>query len=197
MTYLYLLPFKNKKYFKLGISKSLDCRITTHNNTYDLDLNNALVVSAKISVFILSLEQELLLKLDKTDFVTFCDGYTEVRSMQDFNKALDYIKSKDDVFEFKIEKYKNSKIKPKLNKDGVVVDRKHIKHMSRIVNIRKQLNLTQSDISNWLNITLDEYEEIEKIGCESGVKKKILMLLIIECDCDWLKSELNSILTKC
>lgn len=196
MTYLYLLPFKDGVHFKLGISKNLDIRVKNHANNFDLDLDNSLIVSAKKSVFITSLEQELLLKLDKTDFTSFCDGYTEIRYMQDFEKALGYIKSKDDVLGFKIEKY-NIIIKPKLNKEGVVVDRKHIKYMSRIVGIRKQLNLTQNDISNWLNIALDEYEKIEKIGCESGIKKKILMLLIIECSCDWLKDELNNMLTNC
>lgn len=206
MTYLYLLPFKDGVHFKLGISKTLDNRVENHNKTYDLDLDNILIVSSKTSIFILSLEQELLLMLDDPKYEKYLDGHTEIRLMKDFEKVLDYINSKDDFLGFKIEKYDGSKLKKIIYKrnertykryakivkeitKNASQERKRliekekqekIKYLSEIKEIRKELKLTEEQVSNWLNISLEEYKEIELNGCDSITKKKIVTFLIIE-----------------
>lgn len=195
MTYLYLLPFKDKKYFKLGISKNLDIRVKNHYNTYDLDLEKSLIVSAKESVFILSLEQELLLILEDAEYPNYYDGYTEVRFMKDFEKALNYIRSKDDVLGFQITEYNNPKfeiksVKKRLGERNKFTD----KHMVVLMRVIKRSKIHKSEIANWLKITESEYYEIEKKGFDDDVKRDVIKLLSNKCDDTRLKYELLKIL---
>lgn len=212
MTYLYLLPFKDGVHFKLGISKSLDGRITTHNNNYELDLEKALIVYSNKSIFTLSLEQELLLILKDANYPQKIDGHTEIRLMQDFEKALDYIKSKSNFLGFKIENYDNSNINKIVKRENYY----NIRYMGDLIHIRRKLKIKQKEVALFLGITEDEYKNIEIKGCESKIKKKIAMFLILECNTinelnkdefkaseydlqkrNYIKSDLHDILSKC
>ena len=42
--YLYILPFKDKKHFKIGISSNNHSRILHLNRLYDIDLENSFIV---------------------------------------------------------------------------------------------------------------------------------------------------------
>lgn len=116
--YLYLLPFKNNKHFKIGISTNNFNRINLHNSTYNINLNNAYIVTSKFNKIIPALETELLCSIPESKTINEfknLDGYTEIRDINHFNKALEIIGSKDDNLKIKIEKYNslNNKIKNK------------------------------------------------------------------------------------
>lgn len=178
MTYLYLLPFKDGIHFKLGISKSLEKRIKQHENNFDLDLDKALIVSANESVFILSLEKELLLMLEDSIYPNYYDGYTEVRFMKDFEKALNYIKSKDDFLGFQITDYNNPEFKIKQVKKRTHDRIKYIdKHMVVLMRVIKSVKIEKSEIANWLKIPESEYYEIERKGFDNDIKRDLIKLL--------------------
>lgn len=105
--YLYLLPFKNKKYFKIGISKNNYNRILHHNCTYDIDLNNALIVTSNKTNIIKALEIELLNilpQLNENEITSYIkkDGYTEIRSIKDWNECISIIKNKHSNLNLKL-----------------------------------------------------------------------------------------------
>lgn len=178
MTYLYLLPFKDGVHFKLGISVSLEKRIKQHENNFDLDLDKALIVSANESVFILSLEKELLLMLEDSIYPSYYDGYTEVRFMKDFEKALNYIKSKDDFLGFQITDYNNPEFEIKQVKKRMHDRIKYTdKHMVVLTRIFKKIKLQRIEIANYLKITESEYYEIEKKGFDNNTKRKVIKFL--------------------
>lgn len=107
-TYLYLLPFKNDKYFKIGISSSNDDRIKTLNSLYKLDYKKALIVKAKKSSTIKILERELLDTFDERiteERYKDKDGCTEIRCLSVFNDVLETIKLKNEKLEIFTYKY--------------------------------------------------------------------------------------------
>lgn len=184
MTYLYLLPFKDGVHFKLGISKSLDGRISNHANNFDLDPNKGLYVTANKSVFILSLEQELLLLLEDPKYPHYCDGYTEIRLMKDFEKVLSYIDSKSDFLGFKIEEY-NIIIKSKRKKETIknTLVKTEKAYLNPIERLRKELDISQVKISDHLNIKQYQYNRMERNSkLSDSMKTKVICFFITECN---------------
>lgn len=96
--YVYILPFKCGKYFKIGYSKSENYeRFDSLSENYSIDFDNSYVVhGSKISIS--KLEKELLSKTSVSDWKFRNDGYTEVRSIKDLNFCLDYARNKENVF---------------------------------------------------------------------------------------------------
>lgn len=80
--YLYILPFKDKLHFKLGVSSNNYNRIKVHNNTYGIDLSKSIIVESS-SRNIRTLERLLLILCKEIDSNPFVgkDGYTEIRSI--------------------------------------------------------------------------------------------------------------------
>jgi len=102
--FLYLAPFLNKKYFKLGISVNLNSRLKTHDRIYNLDYNKILVVEANKNKTISLIEQELKLIFPKAN-VGKVNGYTEIIEMKYFNEVIEVINLKHKNLNIKIRKY--------------------------------------------------------------------------------------------
>lgn len=91
--YLYLLPFKDNKHFKIGISTGTFARVLKHDSTYGIDLESSLIVSCKKSSTISALETLLLNMFPISETIEYKDkdGYTEIRAMNHWQKALSEI----------------------------------------------------------------------------------------------------------
>lgn len=121
--YLYILPFKDKKHFKIGISSNSYSRIIHLDKIYDIDLENSFIVHSKkrnISI----LEKELLTIFEQDDVDNFLsEGHTEIRNVKYLNECLELIRNKHQNLSYKIEKLninqndsQPTKKKPKVEK---------------------------------------------------------------------------------
>jgi hypothetical protein len=108
---LYLLPFKDKAFFKFGITKnniSYD-RIKTLHHKYNFDLDNSFIVSCKKNRLIEILEKEIKATHDfeiPTCYIGI-DGATEIRPLDILENILDninYKKNKQPSLEINITK---------------------------------------------------------------------------------------------
>ena len=113
-SYLYLLPFKDKKHFKIGISSNNLNRIDKHNNTYGLIKEDCIIVTCEEDRHIKVLEKDLLSIFSEniSDF-SGLDGHTEIRSIENLKKSLDYIEHKSSYINFVVNKLP---LKRKINK---------------------------------------------------------------------------------
>lgn len=89
-SYLYILPFKDKKHFKIGISGNNFNRVYMHDNTYDIDLDKSITYHAKRST-VRSIENILLNTTKNIDNFSGLDGCTEVRSIEDLQSCMDIL----------------------------------------------------------------------------------------------------------
>lgn len=89
--YIYILPFKDEKYFKIGISSNNLNRVNSHDNTYGIDKNKSLIFEGSKKV-IKALESSLLSICPPVDVFTGKDGHTEVREIKHLEYCLDFIK---------------------------------------------------------------------------------------------------------
>lgn len=89
--YLYILPFKDKKHFKIGISSKSFNRVFVHNKTYEIDFKGSLVYTSKRAT-IKSLEMLLLSTTTQIETFIGKDGHTEVRCIQELNSCFDILK---------------------------------------------------------------------------------------------------------
>ncbi|MEN9549081.1 MAG: hypothetical protein RIR12_1672 [Bacteroidota bacterium] len=94
--YLYLLPFLNSRFFKIGISTLNLNRVYTHHKTYGIDFRKSLIISAPKSRTLKNLERHLLNVFDEhcTQFYGM-DGYREIRKIENFDSVLNEIKSQN------------------------------------------------------------------------------------------------------
>lgn len=110
MTLLYLLPFKNGLYFKLGIMKDDRefNRVRNHDKSFSVDLENSYLVSSEERTGICLLERELLFLLKPLEELPveykYKDGYTEIRHIKDLDYVLNYINDKKKYFDIQIKK---------------------------------------------------------------------------------------------
>ncbi len=104
--FLYLLPFENNKYFKIGISQNSLNRIYENNKNFKIDLEKSLIIEGKNRTVIKSLEYELLLILPTPDVCDFPknSGHTEIRDICHREAALNLIKNKHQNLELNIKK---------------------------------------------------------------------------------------------
>lgn len=121
-SYLYLLPLKSGKVFKIGISSKNLNRINQHNSTYGIDLENSYIIQAQSKV-IRFLEIELLCLFPPCSIeeLLYKDGYTEIREIVYLKEALKYILDKPKILNIEISSLKtfivnNKHSKPKKNK---------------------------------------------------------------------------------
>lgn len=56
--------------------------------------------------------------------------------------------------------------------------------MEKLKEYRKELCITQKRVAEYIKITTGAYEKIEKRGCKDGLKKQIIMFLMMECNTD-------------
>jgi hypothetical protein len=95
MNYLYLLPFQDRKHFKIGISSNNFDRINHLNNLYQLDKEKCLMITSDKTTNIKILEKELLNIFENDECDEFStDGHTEIRNVKYLNECVDLIKSK-------------------------------------------------------------------------------------------------------
>ena len=88
--YLYILPFTDGQYFKIGISGNSFNRVNHHNNTYDINYDESFVFLGKRQV-ISSLEYLLLSTTKRIDCFEGLDGHTEVRNIKELPNCLSLI----------------------------------------------------------------------------------------------------------
>lgn len=105
--YLYLLPLKDNSLFKIGISSNNLNRVKMHDSTYGIIKNDCLIITAKKSGVISAIERELLEIFEQPSHkYKGLDGWTELRGIENFNEALDIIKSKHPALGIEIAKLK-------------------------------------------------------------------------------------------
>lgn len=104
--YLYLIPFEDKKHFKIGISSNNFNRVRKHFKTYNAKESDCLIVTCKKG-FYSTLERELLETFQTPEIKCFSglDGYTEIRSMGCFEDVLSIIKSKHKNLNVRVNKF--------------------------------------------------------------------------------------------
>lgn len=111
--YLYLLPFKNEKYFKIGISKDNINRIMHHHMSYGLDLENVYIIEADLPI-IQILEIELLHCFPKVKELIGTDkssGITEVREIKHLDETLEILNNKSKRLKISIKKFSSEELK--------------------------------------------------------------------------------------
>ena len=103
--FLYILPFKDQKHFKIGISSKDFSRIKYLNKIYDIDFDKSFIVYSK-ERDIKILEKELLEIFDTDECDKFeTDGYTEIRNIKYFNECLQIIDSKHENLKYVKQKF--------------------------------------------------------------------------------------------
>ncbi|CAL2079540.1 hypothetical protein TD3509T_600089 [Tenacibaculum dicentrarchi] len=103
--YIYILPFLDGKYFKIGISNNDLRRIKEHDSTYGIDKYKALVFEGKKRV-IKALESSLLSICPEINIFEGKDGNTEIREIKYLEYCMDFIKfyeSKNEITRKKID----------------------------------------------------------------------------------------------
>lgn len=103
--YLYILPFKDKNHFKIGISSKNYTRIKHLDKLYSVNLDKSLIITAGKNSTIKILETELLTIFPKADIYKNTEGRTEIRDIKYLNECIDYIKQKHKNLKIKIHKY--------------------------------------------------------------------------------------------
>ncbi|GEM_PF-1331260 len=109
-SYLYIMPFDDKKLIKIGVSSNTLARLNCHYKTYALNLENAYIIEGKTNRVIKALETELLSIFPPLGNLNESDGYTEIRKMKYLPEILSIIERKHPNLELKIKKYKDYKI---------------------------------------------------------------------------------------
>ena len=173
--FLYLLPFKDGKLFKIGFSSENFLRIHYLHEIYDFDPDKILIITANKNNTIKVLEKELLNtfepeKLNKQ--YEFLDGYTELRSMKYFKKSLRIIKSKYKSLGINIHEYKKLSIeyfptKYSIFKENIVGSHIFDKHQCidfykkilNLFNYTEVLSLSASEFTVKGRELFNEYQE--------------------------------------
>jgi hypothetical protein len=170
---LYLLPFKDKAFFKFGITKnniSYD-RIKTLHYKYNFDLDNSFIVSSKKSRLIEIIEKEIKATYDFK--IPACyqgiDGATEIRPLVVLEKVLEdinYKKSKQPSLEINITKgveFKMLGIDKKreaelTNENKICWENKSVEEILYSIKLQYQEKLT--DFNNYFLLKNDEFKYI-------------------------------------
>lgn len=146
--YLYLIPFKDNKYFKIGISTKNFDRVYKHLATYKADRDKCFIVTCKKGFYSI-LEKELLTALptSKTDKFNNLDGYTEIRHIKHFQDAICIIKSKHKNLNVEIKRLSEVSIKKTIKNEKPVKKKIRIyKGLNRII-----LNQSFNDFIKYYN----------------------------------------------
>ncbi len=119
---LYILPFKNGRYFKFGITKEMNFERIKHiNRIYGIDIERGLVYygNTKDIVFI---ENQLKNKFCvKNHEYKGRNGYTEVRNISELKSTISILKeykNKFDLQKFKLKKLNYKYIDYELKPNG-------------------------------------------------------------------------------
>jgi hypothetical protein len=93
--FLYLLPFKNNKHFKFGISSSGFNRIENLNSIYEIDINKSKIYVTENEKLIKYIEKEIkVLFPDNERIYRGKDGWTEIRDIKIFDKVLELLNTR-------------------------------------------------------------------------------------------------------
>lgn len=104
-SYLYILPFKNRPLFKIGVSKYNLERIKVLNRKHDVDYEKSLIVDCIDDRLIRGLETELLLIFPRQKKYVGVDGHTEMRKIKYLPELLEIIKNKHPNLGYDIRKF--------------------------------------------------------------------------------------------
>lgn len=89
--YLYILPFSDKKNFKIGISSNNLDRVIKHDNTYNIDLDSVVIIKgSKTKVSALERTLLSLFPYKQDDKFLGKDGYTEIRAVKYLDDCLSH-----------------------------------------------------------------------------------------------------------
>lgn len=141
--YLYIIPFKNKEYFKFGVSFVENFnRVDKHIKTYDGDENNITIVeSMESSIKLLEKNIATIIPIsEKSPYGNTYDGYTEIRGIKHIDKAMSIINMFKDDLSLNIKQYKPNKI-TKINKK--------LKPKTKPVNNHLSFNYNYSKLSKF------------------------------------------------
>jgi hypothetical protein len=101
MTILYIIPFKNGKYFKYGVTDTEKQGFSRPHDTlhklYDLDFVNAKMVTSTEARPVLILERQLkndFSRYFRTDDYIGSDGYSEILPIEHFGAVIAFIETK-------------------------------------------------------------------------------------------------------
>ena len=137
--YLYLLPFADGKHFKIGLSSNDDKRILKINKTYNLLLDQALIVTSSKPRILKVIEEELKIILSPCDHpYGKTEGHTEIRSIEHFEAAIDLIKQKHTSLDLKIAKFNElfiqqpQEVRPKKSSVRVQIDQEEEKRRKQL-----------------------------------------------------------------
>lgn len=105
--YLYLLPFADGKFFKIGLSSKDDKRILKLHRDFRILFDQALIVTSSKPRILKVIEDELKISLEQSEHpYGKTDGHTEIRSIDYFEVAIEIIKQKHSSLGIRILKYK-------------------------------------------------------------------------------------------
>ena len=105
MHYFYILPFKDGRHIKCGISSEDINRIITHNESFDIDIKKVVILNCNRKSLALKIEQWILKSTQFPDSARKykgIDGWTEIRLRSDMKKIIDSINKikRDPYFTF-------------------------------------------------------------------------------------------------
>jgi len=159
--YLYLLAFKSRPYFKIGVSIHNFNRIFEHDKNYTIDYNNSHIVTSSKKI-ITSLESELLMiypRINNTAFMGI-DGYTEIRDIMFLNECIDYIK------------YKHINLGIKIYNAEELINNKPSYNPYLKKNIEFDLSLLDELFKEWGLMEITEYSQLTGIS-DKTVRNRI------------------------
>ncbi|MHA2039987.1 MAG: hypothetical protein ACW98X_26545 [Promethearchaeota archaeon] len=181
--HLYLLPFKDNKYFKFGISITNNYnRITQHVRTYNVDTEKIIVVESVNKDYIRLIERNIMIMVEQTvgdDFVYKDeDGYTEIRSIDKWDNVMDVINTFKGSLELNVIKKPNIesnpnpvsyKTKPKKKKQKSYEKKNNQSELSRVGTALRNIKKYIIGFYEWgnskefitINLNLSSFSESE------------------------------------
>lgn len=164
-SYLYLIPFNDNAYFKIGISSGGFDRVIHHNRQFGVNLNKAVIVRGAKRI-IKSIESELLMIFPKCTHNYKGDGITEIRELKYFGEAIEIIKNKDSRLNLVFEKVKKSSIPRGINIRNINALENYESFINQIFeNIYHSEYITQ--FFDWQNINEYIWIETDRINVEN------------------------------
>lgn len=171
MHYFYILPFKDGRHIKCGISSEDINRIIKHNESFDVDIKKIAILNCNRKSLALKIEQWVLKSSkfpDSARKFKGIDGWTEIRLRSDMKKIKDSINriKRDPYFTFAESKaidYRFYSLNEWINKNTNNFNKSKIfEQVSKISNIQCNNNLKDVKPLNkdYFVITSENIEEL-------------------------------------
>lgn len=174
MSYIYILPLKDKSAFKIGKSDSPMKRITRLLNFYDIEINNITIIDCHSTSQSYTFEALLHTVFDGNKIAREYEGGTEFFNYAVYQDAIDLCNLLCRVRGYsKIPFRDDSSVKP-LTSSQISANR----FSTFVRNKRLELNLSQTDLAKAASISKRTVERFEKTG-QATFENVIQMLSVL------------------